>query len=124
MNNKGTNHTEASLCIYCLDVAKGMVEGDVPDFHINCALLETSLTLSAFVLQTLLIKKSIIANAIFFIFKTATMIFKMAAKLIIFQQIKVPRDFLTYFSPPGQFFIRATLFPGTPLIHKNVSKNP
>ena len=92
MNNKGTNHTEASLCIYCLDVAKGMVEGDVPDFHINCALLETSLTLSAFVLQTLLITKLIIANAIFFIFKTATMIFKMAAKLIIKPVMRFSRN--------------------------------
>ena len=63
----------------------------MPNFHINCALLETSLTLSAFVLQTFLITKSILANAIFFfIFKIAAMIFKMAAKLIIFQQIKVP----------------------------------
>ena len=91
MNNKGTNHTEASLV--CIE-AKGMVEGDVPDFHINCALLETSLTRSAFVLQTLLITNSILFNAIFFIFKMATMIFKMAAKLIIFQQIKVPRDLI------------------------------
>ena len=67
----------------------------MPDFHINHAHLETSLTLSAFDLQTFLITKSILANAIaFFIFKMATMIFKMAAKLIIFQQIKVAWDLI------------------------------
>ena len=54
------------------------------NFHNDCALPDTSMTLSAYVLQTFLIMKSILANAaIFSIFKRATLIFKMAAKLII-----------------------------------------
>ena len=50
-------------------------------FYNNCALPDTSMTLSAFVLQTFLVIKSMLANAIFSIFKMATMIFKMAVKL-------------------------------------------
>ena len=57
-------------------------------FYNNCALPDTSMTLSAFVLQTFLVIKSMLANAIFSIFKMATMVFKMAVKLIIIQQIK------------------------------------
>ena len=61
----------------------------MPKFYNNCALPDTSMTLSAFVLQTFLITKSMLANAIFSIFKMATMIFKMAVKIIIIKQIKV-----------------------------------
>ena len=46
------------------------------------------MTLSAFVFQTFLVTKSMLANAMFSIFKMATMIFKMAVKLIIIKQIK------------------------------------
>ena len=53
------------------------------NFHNDCALPDTSMTLSAYVLQTFLIMKSILANVFFSIFKMATLIFKMAAKLII-----------------------------------------
>ena len=53
------------------------------DFHNDRALPDTSMTLSAFVLQTFLVRKSILANAIVSIFKMATMNSKMAAKLII-----------------------------------------
>ena len=60
-----------------------IVEREVSNFHNDCALPDTSMTLSAYVLQTFLIMKSILANAIFSIFKMATLIFKMAAKLII-----------------------------------------
>ena len=60
-----------------------IVEREVSNFHNNCALPDTSMTLSAYVLQTFLIMKSILANAIFSAFKMATLIFKMAAKLII-----------------------------------------
>ena len=52
------------------------------NFHNNCALPDTSMTLSAYVLQTFLLMKSILANAIFSIFKMATLIFKMAVKLL------------------------------------------
>ena len=58
------------------------------EFYNNCALPDTSMTFSAFVPQTFLIMKSMQANAIFSIFKMATMIFKMAVKLIIVKQIK------------------------------------
>ena len=60
----------------------------MPEFYNNCALPDTSMTLSAFVLQTFLVTKSMLANAIFSIFKMATMIFKMAVKIIIIKQIK------------------------------------
>ena len=60
-----------------------IVEREVPEFYNNCALPDTSMTLSAFVLQTFLVTKSMLANAKFSIFKMATMIFKMAVKLFI-----------------------------------------
>ena len=60
----------------------------MPTFYNNCALPDTSMTLSAFVLQTFLVTKSMLANAIFYNFKMATMIFKMAVKIIIIKQIK------------------------------------
>ena len=59
-----------------------IVEREVSNFHNNCALPDTSMKLSAYVLQTFLIMKSILANAIFSIFKMATLIFKMAVKLL------------------------------------------
>ena len=65
-----------------------LVEREVLIFFNNCALPDTSMTLSAFVFQTFLDIKSLLANAIFSIFRMATMIFKMAVKLIIIQQIK------------------------------------
>ena len=65
-----------------------IVEREVPEFYNNCALPDTSMTLSALVLQTFLITKSVLANAIISIFKMATMILKMAVKLIIIKQIK------------------------------------
>ena len=64
-----------------------LVEREVPKFYNNCALPDTSMTLSAFVLQTLLVTKPMLANAIFSIFKMTTMIFKMADKIIIIKQI-------------------------------------
>ena len=60
-----------------------VVEREVPEFSNNCALPDTRMTFSAFVLQTCLVTKSMLANAIFSIFKMATMIFKMAVKMII-----------------------------------------
>ena len=66
-----------------ISIARVIVEREVSNFHNDCALPDTSITLSAYVLQTFLIMKSILANAIFSIFKMATLIFKMAAKLII-----------------------------------------
>ena len=69
--------------------AQIIVEREVLIFYNNCALPDTSMKLSAFVLQTFLVIKSMLANEIFSIFKMATMIFKMAVKLIIIQQIKV-----------------------------------
>ena len=57
-------------------------------FYNNCALPDTSMTLSAFVLRTFLVTKSMLANTIFPIFKMATMIFKMAVKIIKNKQIK------------------------------------
>ena len=65
-----------------------IVEREVLIFYNNCALPDTSMTLSEFVLQTFLVIKSMLANAIFSIFKMATMTFKMAVKLIIIPQIK------------------------------------
>ena len=65
-----------------------IVELEEPDFYNNCVLPETSMTHSAYVLQTFLVMKSILANAIFSIFKMATLIFKMAVKLTIGNQIK------------------------------------
>ena len=53
------------------------------EFSNNGALPDTSMTFSAFVLQTCLVIKSMLANAIFSIFKMATMLFKMAVKMII-----------------------------------------
>ena len=46
-----------------------IVEREVPKFYNNCALLDTSMTLSAFVLQTFLVRKSMLANVIFFHFQ-------------------------------------------------------
>ena len=60
----------------------------MPEFYNNCALPDTSMTLSAFVLQTFLVTISILANGSFSIFKMATMIFKIAVKIIIIKQIK------------------------------------
>ena len=60
----------------------------MPKFYSNCALPDTSMTLSAFVLQTVLVTKSMLANTIFSIIKMATIIFKMAVKIIIIKQIK------------------------------------
>ena len=74
--------------VYCSRPVLIIVEREVSNFHMNCALSDKSMTLSAFVLRTFLITKSMLANAIFFIFKMATMISKMAAKLTIFLQIK------------------------------------
>ena len=74
--------------LYTFSVNDLIVEREVPKFYNNCALPDTSMTLSAFVLQTFLVTKSMLANAIFSIFKMATMIFKMAVKLIIIKQIK------------------------------------
>ena len=65
-----------------------IVEREVLKFYNNCALPDTSMTLSAFVLRTFLVTKSMLANTIFSIFKMATMIFKMAVKIIIIKQIK------------------------------------
>ena len=65
-----------------------IVEREVPKFYNNCALLDTSMTLSAFVIQTFLVRKSMLANVIFSIFKMATMILKMAVNLIIIKQMK------------------------------------
>ena len=65
-----------------------LVEREVPKFYNNCALPDKSMILSVFVLQTFLVAKSMLANAIFPIFKMATMIFKMAVKLIIIKQIR------------------------------------
>ena len=78
-----------------------LVEREVPKFYNNCALPDTSMTLSAFVLQTFLVTKSMLANTIFSIFKMATMIFKMVVKIIIIKQIKknlLPK--LVFFSSP------------------------
>ena len=63
--------------------SNNIVEREVPRFSNNCALPDTSMTFSAFVLQTCLVTKLMLANAIFSIFKMATMIFKMAVKMII-----------------------------------------
>ena len=60
-----------------------IVEREVPEFYNNCALPDTSMTLSAFVPQTFLVTKSMLASENFSFFKIATMIFKMAVKLII-----------------------------------------
>ena len=65
-----------------------IVEREVTKFYNNCALPDTSMTLSAFVLQTFLVTKPMLAKVIFSIFKMATMIFKMAVKIIIIKQIK------------------------------------
>ena len=46
-----------------------VVEREVIKFYNNCALPDTSMTLSAFVLQTFLVTKSMLANAIFFHFQ-------------------------------------------------------
>ena len=48
-----------------------IVEPEVPDFHSNCALPKKSMTLSAYVLQTFLVMKSILANSMFFHFQTS-----------------------------------------------------
>ena len=84
----------------------------MPNFYINLTLLETSLTVSAFVIQTFLITKSILAKGIYFTFNMATNIFKIAAKFVIFQQIKVIRDLI---SPTlhtlGQFFYWSKIVP-------------
>ena len=77
--------TENSSPINCSLIIEEsiIVEREVPEFSNNCALPDTRMTLSAFVLQTCLATKSMLANAIFSIFKMATMIFKMAVKMII-----------------------------------------
>ena len=46
-----------------------IVEREVPEFSTNCALPDTSMTFSAFVLLTCLVTKSMLANAIFFHFQ-------------------------------------------------------
>ena len=41
----------------------------VSNFNNNCAVPDTSMTLSAYVLQTFLVNESILANSIFFFFQ-------------------------------------------------------
>ena len=60
-----------------------IVEQEVSNFYNNCALPDTSMTISACVLQTFWIMNLILGNAIFSIYIMATLIFKMAVKLII-----------------------------------------